>query len=110
MSATGFWTPLKQSVLWLSKSERERRRGLKTLAFMQWRAEAINGAISELDEHTGATTQRLADERRNFQEAHEALQATEADLQAMLERMGAVSAKPETTLKLASAQPVRVLA
>jgi hypothetical protein len=105
MSRHGFWSPLKQSVLWLSKEERERRRGLKTLAFMQWRAEAINGAIADLDERTGAATQRLADERRSFQEARAHLQATEADLQAMLDRMGAVGVKSQITLKLASAQP-----
>jgi hypothetical protein len=105
MSASRIWSPLVKSVLWLSKSERQRRRELKTLAFMQWRAEAVGSAYADLDERTGATTLRLADERRNFSEAHAFLQATEADLQNMLDQMGAVGIKPAVTVKLARAQP-----
>jgi hypothetical protein len=104
MPASTFWSPLVNSVLWLSKSERDRRRELKTLAFMQWRAEAVDSAYADLDERTGVTTLRLADERRNFAEAHEFLQATEADLQNMLDQMGAVGVKPVVTVKLARAQ------
>jgi hypothetical protein len=104
MPASNFWSPLVDSVLWLSKSERDRRRELKTLAFMQWRAEAVETAYADLGERTDVTTLRLADERRNFTAAHDFLQSTEADLQKMLDQMGAVGVKPRVTVKLGARQ------
>jgi hypothetical protein len=105
MSASNFWSPLVNSVLWLSKTERDRRRELKALAFMQWRAEAVETAYADLGERTDVTTLRLADERRNFTAAHDFLQSTEADLQQMLDQMGAVGVKPPVTVKLGADQP-----
>ncbi len=104
MSASRIWSPLVNSVLWLSKSERDRRRELKTLAFMQWRAEAVETAYADLGERTDVVTLRLADERRNFTEAHDVLQSTEADLRKMLDQMGAAGVTPPVTVRLRAGQ------
>ena len=90
MKATSLWSAFRHPVLWFSRQERLRRRGLKTLAVLHLRGIATRSDIAAIGEHTTVATQRLVDHRRTFDRAQEAVQESQVDLQTLIDRMRAL--------------------
>ncbi len=97
------WSLAVRPILWFSSGERSRRRDLKTLASLQERSLATRSDLASIDERAAAGVTRLADHRRTFEQAHQAVQDSHAELQKLIDQVGAISGSQQLKSKAVSA-------
>ena len=97
------WSIVLRPIFWFSSGERSRRRDLKTLASLEERSLATRTDLASINDRATAGATHLADHRRTFEQAHQAVQDSQAELQKLIEQVGAISGSQQLKSKAASA-------
>jgi hypothetical protein len=101
-SDTG-WSVVLRPIFWFSSDARSRRRDLKTLASLEERSLATRSDLASINERATAGATHLADHRRTFEQAHQAVQDSQAELQKLIEQVGAISGSQQVKPKAVAA-------
>ncbi len=96
------WSAVLRPILWFSSGERLRRRDLKTLATLETRGNAARSDMATIDARAAAGASQLADQRRTFDQAQQAVQDSQAELQQLIAQVTAIGAGPKAEVKAPS--------